>query len=312
MTLPQLSRIVARTLLCALVSCGVTLGDHGFQEIHFPGSLNTVATDVDGGTVVGYYWNDNSVRTNGFLYDGTTYKTVNFPGAIATTLLGIDGDKVVGQALAGGPFKFRGFAYHNDAFSVIEPPMTGNYLNGSGTFGIDGDRHVGQYIDSGGETHGYLFNGVSFTTFDFPGGAVNVAFGIDGSTIVGGFTDVRGSGQRRGYLYDGTRFQIMAPQGSIASMAYGVDDGRVVGSYDTSAATAGFLYEGGEYRDIIVPPSLGNSTRARGIDGLTVVGSYVNSGRFSRGFITVIPEPSALTIAAMLTGCGMMRRRRIA
>jgi hypothetical protein len=69
-------------------------------------------------------------------------------------------------------------------------------------------------------------------------------------------------------------------------------------------------YEGRKYRDIIAPASLGNSTRAWGVDGVTVVGSYLNSRGFARGFITVIPEPIARTLATMLGAIGMMGRHR--
>jgi hypothetical protein len=65
--------------------------------------------------------------------------------------------------------------------------------------GIDGSNIVGGYIDASGGQHGFLYDGITWTTLDMPGASWTVARGIDGSSIVGDYYDT--SGWQHGFIY---------------------------------------------------------------------------------------------------------------
>jgi len=50
-------------------------------------------------------------------------------------------------------------------------------------YGIDGGNIVGYYSD--GSTHGFIYDGTTYTTLNVPGADSTRAYGIDGSNIVG-------------------------------------------------------------------------------------------------------------------------------
>jgi uncharacterized membrane protein len=64
--------------------------------------------------------------------------------------------------------------------------------------GIDGNNIVGDYIDSSGNEHGFLYDGASWTTLDYLGATKTVANGISGNGIVGDYTD--SSANMHGFL----------------------------------------------------------------------------------------------------------------
>jgi hypothetical protein len=51
--------------------------------------------------------------------------------------------------------------------------------------GINGSNIVGFYTDGYLVSHGFLYNGSTWTTLDMPGAYSTYAFGIDGNHIVG-------------------------------------------------------------------------------------------------------------------------------
>jgi hypothetical protein len=58
---------------------------------------------------------------------------------------------------------------------------------------------VGQYVDAGGTTHGFILTGGNYTTLDVPGSTYSRALGINASgQIVGDYLDA--GGMRHGYL----------------------------------------------------------------------------------------------------------------
>jgi hypothetical protein len=59
---------------------------------------------------------------------------------------------------------------------------------------------VGSYVDSTGATHGFIFNGLSFSKFDAPGSSQTIAFNVAG-TIINGVND---KGDIVGFFSDGT------------------------------------------------------------------------------------------------------------
>ena len=61
----------------------------------FPEASSTIAYDIDGSNIVGYYY--VSGFEHGFIYDGTAWATLDFPGASYTRIYGIEGDNIFGK-----------------------------------------------------------------------------------------------------------------------------------------------------------------------------------------------------------------------
>ena len=80
------------TLFLGVSAQGVLLNE--YTVIDMPGAIATYATGIDGGNIVGRYYDGSAIH--GFSYDGTTYTTLDVPGATDTVLFGIDGSNIVG------------------------------------------------------------------------------------------------------------------------------------------------------------------------------------------------------------------------
>ena len=81
---------------------------------------------------------------------------------------------------------------------------THNYPGATDTdiYGIDGDRMVGSYTDSGGAIHGALYDGSTWTTLDHPDATAGThPSGIEGNNIVGNYYI---GGTSHGFRYDGS------------------------------------------------------------------------------------------------------------
>ena len=72
-------------------------------------------------------------------------------------------------------------------------------IGGTVAKGVSGNNIVGSYLDSSGGSHGFLYNGTTYTTIDDPLGMGGTFLnGIDGSNIVGSYVD--SSGQNHGFV----------------------------------------------------------------------------------------------------------------
>jgi hypothetical protein len=110
---------------------------------------------------------------------------------------------------------------------------------------------VGQYLDSSGFSHGYIWEkGKKPVTLDDPNGTSTGAYAINsnyndksGEMVVGIYTN--SSGTQEGFLYQKRTFtDVPGPNGILPSAANGINDaGDIVGGYDHS----GFLLEGTNY-----------------------------------------------------------------
>jgi hypothetical protein len=99
---------------------------------------------------------------------------------------------------------------------------------------IDGNNIVGYYADTLGAQHGFLYDGVSWTTLDvpFPGNYDTRAFGISGNKIVGWYL-----AGPHGFLFDGTTWTPLDYPGSTNGSNQAVDGNNIVGLADST----GFL-----------------------------------------------------------------------
>src|SRR4029077_10279077 len=82
------------------------------------------------------------------------------------------------------------------------------FANG-GTYprGVSGTNVVGFFVDASHATHGFLYNGTTYTTLDYPGSTLTQAFGVQGNNIVGEYID--SSQNEHGFLYNGTNWMTL-------------------------------------------------------------------------------------------------------
>ena len=112
------------------------------------------------------------------------------------------------------------------SFTSIDVPGA---TSGTGARGINNaGRIVGEFYTS--EPHGFLKDGVIFTTIDVPSTLGGQPFGInDAGRIVGTFFDARGN---HGFLKDGATFATIDVAGATGTQARGINDfGQIVGSF---------------------------------------------------------------------------------
>jgi hypothetical protein len=184
---------------------------------------------------------------------------------------------------------------------------------------IDGNNIVGHYADPSGAQHGFLYDGVNWTTLDVPfiGNYETRALGVSGSRIVGrylpgphGFSldgatwtpldypgsndssnqavdgnNIVGLAGSTGFLHDGATWTPLAYPGSLFTNPLGIDGNNIVGFYqvgDFFAPRHGFVYDGTVWDALDYPGSV--ATEAHGIDGNTIVGTWWDSTE-SHGFI---------------------------
>ncbi len=167
---------------------------------------------------------------------GTNYITLTFPGALQTAALGINGNNIVG--------------WYQDI------------VNG-----------LGWYENTNGVTHGFVYDGSSYNSIDYPGAdQATFASSISGNDIVGGYANVWGA-TGNGFLYNGTTYTPL-PVVSETHAPYGISGNNIVGNYDDSSGmTHGFLYDGTSYTTIDFPGADGSF--AYGIDSDDIiVGTY--------------------------------------
>jgi hypothetical protein len=300
MRTPLIALAIVVTLLARHASAiTYTTLDHPLVQVNSGNGLGTgtYAYDVQGNTVVGVYTGAGGLP-HGFTYDGSTYTTLDNPlGVKGTWLTGIDGTNIVGF-YADASSVNHAFLYDGTTFTTINPP--------SGTIPvaplkIEGNNIVGTY-----GSHGFLYNGSTFTTLDAPGATQTFAAGISSGKIVGTYRD---SAQAwHGFSYDGTSYTVFdSPDAAFGSgsqrgtRAQAIDANNIVGFYLDGPIFKGFFYDGSSFTKLEVPGSL-NGTYAIGIDSKKVVGYWVDSipsSARAHGFITVVPEPSSVILAAI-------------
>jgi hypothetical protein len=166
-------------------------------------------------------------------------------------------------------------------FTFLNDPLAGTGTGqGTRAAGIYGSTIVGQYTDSNNQTHGFIYNGSSFTTLDDPlASGVTTAWGVYGNNVVGYYRDSHGADH--GFLYNGSTYTTMDdPLGANGSMAFGIYGNTIVGNYfDSGSLSRAYTYNGSSYTTLSDPA--GAITFAYGVYGTTTTGFYESgSGNF--------------------------------
>jgi len=168
-------------------------------------------------------------------------------------------------------------------------------------FGISGKNIVGAYYtDSVHPSHGFLFDGTTWTTLDEPLAASGATFpsGVSGKIVYGSYmTDLTYSSSH-GFLYDGTTWKTLDFPGGSASQIYGLSGANTVGSYqDLTGRSHGYVYNGTTWTTLDPPGS--TSTLLAGIDGNNIIGYYLDASNVYHNFIYDGASFTSLTLSPL-------------
>jgi uncharacterized membrane protein len=211
------------------------------------------------------------------------FRSIDFPGSQYSLVLDFNDETAVGQfsyPAASLAFYFRGTSYHvlNIKGGVSS---TCNGINASG-------QMVGAYEDKVNHIHGFLYNGKSVVTVDFPNSNFTEAWDINKTgVIVGDFYDA--NSDRHGFLDKKGVFTTIDFPGAAATAAVGINSGGdVVGFYyGSDDIPHGFLLSKKVYSPIDFPKA--DYTFAYGInDAGSIAGSFSDGGGDTiHGFVRI-------------------------
>ena len=187
------------------------VGDGTLAAISIAGATDLIPTAISAdGEVVGISFNPGSITSDvaGFAYKDGTAVRLAVPGAISTVAAAISNtDTVVGYFDTNTSQQI--FIYANNTYTTIDTPAgqagswaqstRGYYnpvaVNDSGTIiGNYGDFYEGSK-SFGLQSHAFIYNAGTFTTFDVPGAVATYVTAInDNGDIVGSYVtnDVSG------------------------------------------------------------------------------------------------------------------------
>lgn len=254
---------------------GFLLNDTGLSTLDFPGASDTVAFGInESGTVVGQWdildSSGNLLGFHGFTWKDGTFSEVDVPGSADTAVIGINsaGD-LVGLWDAGVTSPIgHGFVFSQGQFKSFDVPVAGATVTQPDDIS-DSGHIVGAYIDAGGAIHGFLMAGAAFTTLDFPGAAVTLAWGINSADQIVGTYRIAPNLPPHGFLAQpgnkakglpafGTasgQFTSFDFPGAINTQATAVTpSGDIVGRYfSADGRQHGFLKSSGNFTSIDFP-----------------------------------------------------------
>jgi hypothetical protein len=183
---------------------GIFAGSSGEQPFFYNGSTFTPITGpagatfatvfaVSGNRALGEY-GDAQGHVNAFLQNGVTATPVTIPGVTNVNPNGISANTIVGGLSTG-----QGFIWNGTTLTTLSVPGAAS----TSANAISGNLVAGSYTNPQapappgaprmpGATHGFVYDGTTYTTIDIPGASSTMITGISGNTIVGIYTDSTG------------------------------------------------------------------------------------------------------------------------
>ncbi len=273
------------------------------------GAPGTTVTGINSaGTVVGYYETGEGIQS--FTEQGGVYTNniVDSDAPQSTFALGINASgEIVGVAYI-NTNDTEGFIYKDGSSTPINDPNANESVsesgNSSGTFAfaINASGQVlGDYFDSSGNSHGFIYNtNGSFTGISVEGAASTYAEGINNAgQAVGYYVDA--SNEVHGFLYSGGSIATLNdPAAAGGTVAFAINNtGEVVGYYwDGNGNEDVFTYSNGIYSNIAVP----NANDS--IEGLSVndAGQIVVTYYNDNGLDGILLNPTTAPATLILSG----------
>lgn len=307
----------AMTVSLALASTPAQASPNAAAKIHYHFKTINNANDPtfnqllginDKGKIAGYFGSGVAGHPNkGYTltppYHQLNYRNQNFPGSKQTQVTGLNTNGIqVGFFSTNnkanpandnnfGFYSINGRHFHKVDFPTSHPasPPVDQLL------GVNNqDLAVGFYVDSSGNSHGYLYdiktNKYISLPRPIPGVTSVTATGInDPDSVTGFFTNSKG--KTVGFLVRKTSphlFVLNVP-GSKATTPFGVNKfGVVVGVYTKGSSSFGFTWSRRNgFQTINDPHGVGN-TFVNGINSAgDLVGFFVGNGGNTNGFLAV-------------------------
>jgi hypothetical protein len=272
-----------------------------FRTIDVPGAtgLGTVAFGTnDSGVISGTYWVsvNGSLPGNqhGFFDNNGSLTTLDVPApAHNTVVTGINNSEAVvgGYQTGSAPgLAGLGFMYDGNTFTTINVPGVAQTspwaINSSGEiagfYSPSSSPPPSQFFSI---SHGFVYDGNTFTTIDVPGAVSTQLEGInDAGVVVGNYSNCSENSLAclpHGFVYAGGQFTTLDVPGATTTSAEGINNsGVIVGDYEncvtvSSCAGHGFIYAGGIFTTIDVPGGIPGGTDIHGINNRgDIVGEF--------------------------------------
>jgi uncharacterized membrane protein len=214
---------------------------------------------------------DYAARRSGFT-------SFDFPGACRTEGVGINASgEIVGRYTREGecPFGFaHGFILRKDKITPFDFPGAANFSD-VGWINSRGEI-VGTYGFLPGEAFvaAYVWNGKTFTSFQYPGAQVTTGWGISPAGEIVGQALLNGTSH--GYLLRHGEFTRIDYPGAAHTWATMISTGRIVGNFQDAGGIHGFVLGGGKFESIDFPG--GGPTWITGINPRGDIVGYYFSG----------------------------------
>jgi hypothetical protein len=189
--------------------CSISNHTYGFiyngvnwKLLYYPGSRDTSVFGLSGNLVIGSYRisipDQPYIRDVPYIYDLENDTWTNFtkPGVTSLWMEGINGNKILGSYYSNQKKYNYIYEITSDTWTII--PNFPNSLTCQ-INEISGDKIVGLYADQENVYHGFLYDGVNWTTLDFPDSTSTWINGIDGDMVVGQYWDE--IGHAHGFIY---------------------------------------------------------------------------------------------------------------
>jgi len=141
-----------------------------FTELNLPVD-NTSLLGIEGNTIVGNYFDGNTMLTHGFIYDGSSLIDLDVQGASISSASGISGGRIAGCYYDSNYYE-HGFIYEDSQFTLLDMPGASSTQFND----IDGNTSVGSY-NNGGFDHGFIYT----TTVPEPGSLLSLVAGMVGA-----------------------------------------------------------------------------------------------------------------------------------
>jgi hypothetical protein len=234
----------------------------GFKNTNFPNSAQTQVTGLNnGGTLVGFWADQNDANFGWYKKPNGQFVNVNFPtqdnsSPAVNQLLGVNNSNTAVGFYNDAAGNSHGYWYDigQGDFHAIRVPSN---VTSDTAAGVNDHRDIAGFATtSDGTTEGFLIANGSFTPIMYPGATTTQALGVNNSDeVVGVYTMGTGdNAQMFGFTLTSrsspgatntTRvFQTISdPNGQTATTANGIDScGNVVGFYvDSAGNTDGML-----------------------------------------------------------------------
>ncbi len=189
-----------------------------------------------------------------------SYTVLAFPGSLSTNVNGINHGvttsriEIVGTAAQGFLASVSEKKVTTEKYQALDYPHVSTEVTPIGI--NDSGQIVGTYIDNSDVSHGFVRNGVKFTTLAVPfAGATSTVplANNDAGEIVGGWTD--NGGVTHAFTLVGSTYTSFDYPGATYTQANDINtQGDIVGYYrDSSGVYHGFLLSGGSYTSTDFP-----------------------------------------------------------